>query len=426
MRAVSRLLFCGITLTSFAFHAVVSAAPLGPGFTYQGELKQSGSPVTGTAHFRFGLWDAASGGTQLGSNQVVSNVLVSGGIFTVQLNEAYEFTGSAFNGDARWLQIEVCADAGCASTTPLSPRQPITGAPYALHALQTRKVMDYTGGITMEAYPGTQTNSPGLLADRFHHSFLFGSFLEGSLSHGFISSGYTSGARKVSIGRASGADMSTAVFQPQLTVVANTGNVGIGNASPEYPLSFGSGTGDKIALTTGASHFGLGLQSNLMQIHTANNLSSIGFGHGSSGSFTENMRIEGSGRVGIGTALPTEKLDVRGNIRMGTTGSEFASAGHENLRMIRGHVNGAGTGGIQHGSGFTVATESNYTRRITFNTPFTSAPSVVATSEDCSGCNVRICEIVSVSSTSVVISEYNRHDGSYSGGPFHFIAIGPR
>jgi hypothetical protein len=42
-------------------HSAV-AAPLGRSFTYQGQLSQSGTPVDGTVHLRFSLWDAAGTG----------------------------------------------------------------------------------------------------------------------------------------------------------------------------------------------------------------------------------------------------------------------------------------------------------------------------------------------------------------------------
>ena len=40
--------------------------PLGTAFTYQGRLDRDGSPFTGTCDFQFGLWDAASEGSQIG------------------------------------------------------------------------------------------------------------------------------------------------------------------------------------------------------------------------------------------------------------------------------------------------------------------------------------------------------------------------
>ncbi len=104
-------------------------AALGTAFTYQGQLKKDGSPYSGNCDFRFSLWDAATGGTQIGSTQTKTGVSVSNGLFTIA---DLDFGSGAFTGDARWLQIAVRCPAGSGSYTPLSPRQPLTPAPYAL------------------------------------------------------------------------------------------------------------------------------------------------------------------------------------------------------------------------------------------------------------------------------------------------------
>src|SRR5690554_6642280 len=116
---------------------VAVAAPLGTGFSFQGQIKHNGSPLNGTKTLRFSLWDAQSttpgmGGSQLGNNQIIPLVPVSNGLFVVPLNAAGEFGADAFNGDARFLQVEVCETTNCSVRTILSPRQMITAVPYAL------------------------------------------------------------------------------------------------------------------------------------------------------------------------------------------------------------------------------------------------------------------------------------------------------
>ncbi len=101
-----------------------------------------------------------------------------------------------------------------------------------------------------------------------------------------------------------------------LAVQPGTGNVGIGTISPGFPLTFTNTLGDKISLWgQSGDHFGFGIQTNLMQIHTNLVNTDIAFGYGSSAAFTETMRIKGNGNVGIGVA-PTTKLDVAGTARM--------------------------------------------------------------------------------------------------------------
>jgi hypothetical protein len=106
-------------------------AVLGTAFTYQGQLKKGGSPISDTCDFQFSLWDAAgsgsppTGGNRIGITQTAT-ISVTNGLFTAQI----DFGSGAFQGDARWLQIAVRCTGDTSYTT--LPRQPLTAAPYAL------------------------------------------------------------------------------------------------------------------------------------------------------------------------------------------------------------------------------------------------------------------------------------------------------
>lgn len=109
--------------------------------------------------------------------------------------------------------------------------------------------------------------------------------------------------------------------------IDNTGNIGLGGVNPIYPLEFKSTIGDKICLynTGPLKSYGLGISNSLLQIFSSNAGSSIGFGYGSSTSFTENVRFTGFGNVGIGTSNPFSKLHIKTNAT-GMTPNVFASA----------------------------------------------------------------------------------------------------
>ncbi len=123
------LVFVALALT-LTVTASRAQSPLGTAFTYQGQLKNAAGPVTDTCNFQFSLWDAASGGTQIGATQTQSGVSVTDGLFTVQL----DFGAAAFQGEARWLAIAVQC-SGDSAYTDLTPRQALTAAPYASYAL---------------------------------------------------------------------------------------------------------------------------------------------------------------------------------------------------------------------------------------------------------------------------------------------------
>ncbi|MEO6252235.1 MAG: tail fiber domain-containing protein [Ferruginibacter sp.] len=94
-------------------------------------------------------------------------------------------------------------------------------------------------------------------------------------------------------------------------VVLKNGNIGIGTPTPGYPLNFAGLVGDKISLFgNSGNHYGLGIQSYLMQIYSDASNADIAFGYGSSSNFNENMRIRGNGNVGIGKNNPANRLHI--------------------------------------------------------------------------------------------------------------------
>jgi len=81
--------------------------------------------------------------------------------------------------------------------------------------------------------------------------------------------------------------------------------VGVGMSSPGYALNFPGVLGDKISFFgTSGPHYGIGVQSTLLQIHAATAVDDIAFGYGTSAAFSERMRVKGNGKVGIGTSTP--------------------------------------------------------------------------------------------------------------------------
>ena len=120
-------------------------------FTYQGLLNDGATAASGLHDIRFRLFDAASGGTQIGTTLCLNNVSVTDGLFTASLDFGQQFATTT----ARFLEIEVRRDTGlsCTNTTGytvLASRQPLTATPLANHA---------KSAFTLDAADGSPANA---------------------------------------------------------------------------------------------------------------------------------------------------------------------------------------------------------------------------------------------------------------------------
>src|SRR5437762_2316356 len=101
----------------------------GTAFTYQGRLNDGANLANGNYDLTFAIFGVTTGGSPVTGPLTNSCVGVSNGLFTVLL----DFGAGVFNGNSRWLEIALRPTGGGSFTT-LTPRQPITPAPYATFA----------------------------------------------------------------------------------------------------------------------------------------------------------------------------------------------------------------------------------------------------------------------------------------------------
>ncbi len=110
-----------------------------PTITYQGQLQDESGPVTDTVAMQFRLYDSETDGTKVSENIEKPEVSVSDGLFQVAL----DFDAELFEDGQRYLEVEINGET-------LSPRQPVSAVPLAMHAIGT---LDSTGSDIRHAPP---------------------------------------------------------------------------------------------------------------------------------------------------------------------------------------------------------------------------------------------------------------------------------
>jgi hypothetical protein len=283
--------------------------PVGTAFTYQGQLKENGTPVsTTTGQFEFKLFDAVTAGSQVGSVVALANVTVSNGLFTVNL----DFGSAAFGNQARWLEVRVFK-TGTGWVT-LTPRQKVTPTPQAQFALSS-------AGL---AWPVTA-------------AFAGGSGAESMLELDYAGDGHAL------VVTATGADAgaiyaSTTDFDTTAVVGEVAGEVSAGVGG------YAAASGANAANTGGAFVANGGKGTGVYAAAQAASGKNYGV-HGKTwspqgyGGYFEG-RGYFSGNVGVGVEEPTQKLDVAGIIK--TTGFQLTTSPAAG-RVLTSDATGIGT-----------------------------------------------------------------------------------
>lgn len=125
-------IICLIGLSGWA-----AGATLGTSITYQGVLSDDGSAAAGNFDFRFTLVDTATGGTTVAGPLTVLSQAVSDGRVSIELD-----FGDVFDDTALWLKVEVRDSGTGGAYTLLTPRQKLTAAPQARHAVTADTAAD--------------------------------------------------------------------------------------------------------------------------------------------------------------------------------------------------------------------------------------------------------------------------------------------
>jgi hypothetical protein len=169
-RKTSISLLLVFTLLFSATIVVAQDAPqavTGTAFTYQGRLIDGGSAANGAYDFQFAVFNALSGGTQVGSIVSVDDLTVTDGLFVATLD-----FGNVFDGTALYLEVRVRSGASTGTYATLAPRQALTATPYASFATKAANAITSTLALNMP-WSGLTSVPPGF-ADNLDNDALGG------------------------------------------------------------------------------------------------------------------------------------------------------------------------------------------------------------------------------------------------------------
>jgi hypothetical protein len=376
-------------------------------FTYQGQLKRDGVPISGLVDARFSLWLSPTGQDpdthQIGGSIEVNAIEAVNGLFSTEL----DFGAGAYNGNARFLQVELRDHGdGSGAFTTLAPRQALTPAPYAL---QTRGIV-------------VRDNGNVGIGTKFAASLLHVAAPDPILT---IQDSDTSGGSQrgsVNFTNSGGAIMAS------MGMTAQNGNASIQNFSPGGRMTLG--TAGSVWLTIlPDGHVGIGTTTPAVQLHVGNGTDVTPGGGGfiqAGRSDSINIAIDNNEIMARNNGAPTTLFlnNDGGDVKIG---QDFVLAGNENLRMIRGNIDG--NGNVLDGLGFTVThgvLEGTY--EITFVPPFAARASVIATASHVVGQSRRFAEncLDCANQHARAIIRISNDSGDFINSDFSIIAVGPR
>ncbi|MHC4086149.1 MAG: hypothetical protein ACYSWZ_14315 [Planctomycetota bacterium] len=316
---------------------VGKAVPMGTAWTYQGRLMDANVPADGLYDLEFRLFpDPILNSNQVGGTIDINDLDVIDGYFTVEL----DFGSSAFNGDARWLEIGVKPWDSEERCTILSPRHEVTPTPYSLYAANADTDNDWmVSGNNLYSIPtgrvGIGTTNPDtglhLKGAGWPDAFMTLQSDPNEDTGIRLNEGNAVNWHLFNESTADGLSIRNASYSSILFAEQSTGDIGLGVTNPRTDLEILGTTG--LRVTTGQTSTVFGDFKHAYSGGLIINAHAGGGGWADMSlqtNATTRMFIESGGNVGIGmgTEVPPERLTVRGNILVqSSSGASVAEIG---------------------------------------------------------------------------------------------------
>lgn len=202
--------------------AAVAAQPVGTGFTYQGQLRESGQPANGLYDLQVCLFDTPGGSIPLACAPEAADFPVENGAFGLLV----DFGAAPFNGQARYLELRVRPGASSSGFTILSPRQQVRPAPEAIRA-SNASAAPWSGltGVPSGIADGIDNDSGGTVSAVTAGAGLSGGTITGSGTLSIAAGGVTNamvasgaiGAAQIAPGAIGSAQIDNAQVQARIS-----------------------------------------------------------------------------------------------------------------------------------------------------------------------------------------------------------------
>ncbi len=312
--------------------AIVCLAQVPQYVNYQGQLSDAaGNPLTGNYTINFRIYSSSAGSSLLWGPQT-NTVNVDAGIFSAVLGP---INYSVFDGSERWLSLQVGND------TEMTPRKRLLSVGNSFRAYDADKLDGKHASAFVQKVDGVAPNSNGnvdlvagdnitITPNNSNNKITIAATTSGGSGDNLGNHTATKNI-KLSGNWLSGDGGNEGVY------ITNAGNIGLGKSNPQKKLDV-SGTVKMIGfqMVTNAGNNKV-LTSDASGNGTWKTASSSGDNDWTiSGN---NMYSAVSGKVGIGTSSPTDKLHVNGGVR-GTRNGHNGYVGYSICGLQARHQNG--------------------------------------------------------------------------------------